>query len=75
MAYEIEQEALLHGRRRRWVNDNTRALLDGRFWQDEDLQRTSYGVYISQLIRFARAFSNVSDFNSRNKALTTKLLK
>ena len=36
---------------------------------------TSYGVYISQLIRFARAYSNVSDFSCRNKALTAKLLK
>ena len=33
-------------------------------------RRTSYGVYISQLIRFARASSNLSDFNCRNKALT-----
>ena len=38
-------------------------------------RRTLYGVYISQLIRFARASSNVSDFNCRNKALTAKLLK
>ena len=38
-------------------------------------RRTSYGVYISQLIRFARASSNVSDINCRNKALTVKLLK
>ena len=36
---------------------------------------TSYGVYISQLIHFARISSNVSDFNCRNKALTAKLLK
>ena len=36
---------------------------------------TSYGVYISQLIRFARASSNVTDFNSRNKLSTQKLLK
>ena len=35
----------------------------------------SYGVYISQLIRFARACSNVDDFNNRNLFLTTKLLK
>ena len=28
---------------------------------------TSYGVYISQLIRFARASSYVADFNTRNK--------
>ena len=26
----------------------------------------SYGVYISQLIRFARVCSNVNDFNNRN---------
>ena len=38
-------------------------------------RRTSYGVYISQLIRFARAFSNLHDFNYRNKALTAKLLR
>ena len=35
----------------------------------------SYGVYISQLIRFARASSYVVDFNTRNKLLTQKLLK
>ena len=38
-------------------------------------RRTSYGVYISQLIRFARASSNVSDFNCHNEALTAKLLR
>ena len=37
--------------------------------------RTSYGVYASQLIRFARASSNFSDFNCRNKVLTAKLLR
>ena len=36
---------------------------------------TSYGVYISQLIRFARASSYVADFNTRNKLLKQKLLK
>ena len=39
------------------------------------LRSTSYGVYISQLIRFARASSYVADFNTRNKLLTKKLLK
>ena len=34
-----------------------------------------YGVYISQLIRFARVCSNVNDFNNRNLFLTAKLLK
>ena len=36
--------------------------------------RISYGVYIFQLIRFARASSNLSEYY-RNKALTTKLLR
>ena len=36
---------------------------------------TSYGVYISQPIRFARAFSHVSDFNTRNILFTQKSLK
>ena len=34
----------------------------------------SYGVYISQLIRFARVSSHVIDFNTRNNLLTAKLL-
>ena len=38
-------------------------------------RRPSYGVYISQLLRFARACSHVDDFNTRNKCLTAKLLK
>ena len=43
---------------------------------DGDVPRsTSYGVYISQLIRFAGASSHVADFNTRNKLLTQKLLK
>ena len=43
---------------------------------DGDVQRsTSYGVYISQLIRFARVSSHVDDFNTRNKVLTAKLLR
>ena len=43
---------------------------------DGDVPRsTSYGVYISQLIRFARASSYVADFNTRNKLLTQKLLR
>ena len=42
---------------------------------DGDVPRTpSYGVYISQLIRFARVCSNVDDFNNRNLFLTVKLL-
>ena len=34
----------------------------------------SYGVYISQLVRYARVCSDVSDFNDRNLCLTEKLL-
>ena len=43
---------------------------------DGDVPRsTSYGVYISQLIRFATASSYVADFNTHNKLLTQKLFK
>ena len=36
---------------------------------------TSYCVYISQLIRFARASCYAADFNTHNKLLTQKFLK
>ena len=43
---------------------------------DGDVPRsTSYGVYISQLIRFARVSSHVDDFNTRDKVLTAKILR
>ena len=43
---------------------------------DGDVPRsTSYGVYISQLIRFARVSSHVDDFKTRNKVLAAKLLR
>ena len=43
---------------------------------DGDVPRTtSYGVYISQLIRFDRISSYVTDFYTRNELLTQKLLK
>ena len=43
---------------------------------DGDVPRsTSYGVYISHLIRFARASSYVADFSTHNNLSTQKLLK
>ena len=42
---------------------------------DVDVPRsTSYGVYISQRIRFARVSGRVDDLNTLNKVLTAKLL-
>ena len=42
---------------------------------DGDVPRSpSYGVYIYQLIRYARVCSNIDDFNNRNLFLTAKLL-
>ena len=38
-------------------------------------RRASYGVYISQLIRFARVCNHVAEFNARNQCLTAKLLQ
>ena len=46
------------------------SFLDGNFPRS-----TSYGVYISQLIRFALVSSHADDFNTRNKILTAKLLR
>ena len=45
------------------------------FLDGDVFRSTSYGVFISQLIRFARASSIVAEFNTRNKLLTQKLLK
>ena len=45
------------------------------FWDGDVPRRASYGVYISQLIRFARVCNHVADFNVRNKCLTAKLLQ
>ena len=45
------------------------------FLDGDGPRRTSNGVYISQLIRFARVCSHVDDLNARNKCLTAKLLK
>ena len=43
-------------------------------FRDGDIPRSpSYGVYISQLMRFAKVCSNVDDFNNRNLFLTAKL--
>ena len=46
-------------------------------FRDGDVRRsTSYGVYISNFIRFARVSSHVDDFyNTRKKVLTAKLLR
>ena len=42
------------------------------FLDGDVLRRPPYGMYISQLIRFAKACSHVEYFNGRNKCLTTK---
>ena len=43
---------------------------------DGDVSRfTSYGVYISQLIRFTRVCSNIDGLNKRDHFLTAKLLQ
>ena len=45
------------------------------FLDDDVPLSTSYGVYISQLVCFARATCYVTGFNTPNKLLTQKLLK
>ena len=44
------------------------------FLDGEVPRSTTYGIYISQLVRFARVSSDVDDFNTSNKVLTAKLL-
>ena len=56
-------------------NDFNFDIVNFPFLDGDVPQRPSYGVYISQLIRFARASSHVTDFNNRNKFLIAKLLK
>ena len=50
-------------------------IVDFLFFDGDVPRSPSYGVYISQLIRFARVCFNVDDFNNRNLFLTAKLLK
>ena len=50
-------------------------IVDFPFLDGDVPRRPAYGVYISQLVRFARVCSHVDDFNTRNKCLTAKLLK
>ena len=48
------------------------------FLDGDNPRSTSYEVYISQLIQFARVSrvsGNLADFNARNKSLTAKLLQ
>ena len=51
------------------------AIVNFLLFFEGDVPRLSYGVYISQLIRFARACIHVEDHYARNKCLTAKLLK
>ena len=59
---------------KRWPLSN-RNRTNFPFLDDDVPRRPSYGVYISQLIRFARVCRHVEYFNARNKCLTAKLLK
>ena len=44
-------------------------------WLSGDVPRLpSYGIYISQLVRFARCWTSVLDFHSKNLQITSKLL-
>ena len=57
------------------INDFDFEIVNFPFLDGDVPRSTSYRFYISQLIRLARASSNVADFNTRNKLLTQKLLK
>ena len=50
-------------------------IVDFPFLDGHAPRSASYGIYISQFIRFVRVSSHVDDFNTRNKVLTAKLLR
>ena len=56
-------------------NDLNFEIVNFPFLDGDALRSTSYGVYISQLILFARASSYITDFNTCSKLFTQKLLK
>ena len=53
---------------------NVRVIINFHWLSGDAPRLPSYGVYISQLVRFARCCTSVSDFNSKNLKLTSKLL-
>ena len=55
------------------LDDFNFEIVNFQFREGEFQRSTSYGVYISRLIRFARVCSNIDDFNNRNLFLTAKL--
>ena len=58
------------------INEMTLIDIVNFLFRDGDVPRsTSYGIYISQLIRFARVSTHVDDFNTRYNVLTAKLLR
>ena len=59
----------------KWLDDFNFEIVNFPFLDGDVPRSPSYGVYISQLIHFARVRSNVDDFNNRNLFLTAKLLK
>ena len=57
------------------INDFNFEIVNSPFLDGDVHRSPSYGVYISQLTRFAIVCSYVDDFNNRNLFLTAKLLK
>ena len=57
------------------INVMTFDILKFPFLDGDVPRRPCNGVYISQLIRFARVCSHVEDFNARIKCVCANLLK
>ena len=56
-------------------NDSDFEIVNFPFLDGVVPRSSSYGVHISQLIRFARVCSNIDNFNNRTLFMTAKLLK
>ena len=56
-------------------NDFLFAIVNFPFWDGDVSLAPSYGVYLSQLIRYTRVCSDVIYFNPRNLCITGKLIR
>ena len=69
------KRAMEKGTTKRRQNSSNFDIVNVPFVDGDVPRSTSYGVNISQLIRFARVSSHVDDFDTRDKVLTAKLLR
>ena len=74
LLFSIDEQENLHTKLYDKRDDFNFHIVNFPFLDSNIPSSPAYGVYISQLIRYARACSEYSDFVDRSKMLTSKLL-